>query len=240
MLFTAVYNEYLILLKCKGISISLCVQLSVVVFCVFVTALCLMDMMREYVSNAEYPDIEKLRELFGEVTDEQKLDILLQTKTGLDMTALHGAACRDDAEMITTILSTLQSSDRLKRLMMTDYWMFTPLHTAASRGNTESVKAILNSLQSSDRLKLLMMRAFRQHTPLHIAASEGHTESVKALLNSLTADQQMQLLIVEDKYGKTAVEMASGETADVLSEYKNRAREKADPGEFIPLNSHVM
>ena len=46
----------------------------------------------------------------------------------------------------------------------------------------------------------------------------------------------MQLLTVEGLCDKTAVETASGETADVLSEYKNRA----DPGEFIPLNSHVM
>ena len=28
--------------------------------------------------------------------------------------------------------------------------------------------------------------------------------------------------------------MASGETADVLSDYKNRAEEKADRGEFMP------
>ena len=137
--------------------------------------------------------MEKLRKLLSKVTDEQKLNILQQTKSGRDRTALHLAAYRDNAEMITTILS---------------------------------------SLQSSDRLKLLMMRDDDKCTPLHLAAWRGHTESVKAILNSLTADQQMQLLAVEDGYDKTAVEMASGETADVLAEYKNRAREKADPGEF--------
>ena len=61
---------------------------------------------------------------------------------------------------------------------------------------------------------------------------------MKAILNSLTADQQMQLLTAEDLYGKTAVEWASGETADVLSEYKNRAREKVAPGEFL-MSCHV-
>ena len=159
--------------------------------------------MKKYVRNSEYhPDIEKLRDLLSKVTDEQKLNILQQTKSEKDRTALHAAERIADAEVITTILSSLQSSDRLKLLMMKDYWMFTPLHAAAWR---------------------------------------GHTESVKAILNSLTADQQMQLLTEEDGWlRETAVEKASGETADVLSEYKNRAREKADPGEFIPLNSQVM
>ena len=166
----------------------------------FITAVCLKDMMREYVRSSKYHrDIEKLRELLSKVTDEQKLNILQQTKSEKDRTALHAAERIADAEVITTILSSLQSSDRLKLLMMKDYWMFTPLHAAAWR---------------------------------------GHTESVKAILNSLTADQQMQLLTAEDLYGKTAVEWASGETADVLSEYKNRAREKVEPGEFL-MSCHV-
>ena len=144
--------------------------------------------------RSEYhPDMKKLRELLRKVTDEPKLNILQQTKIGRDMTALHVAAYRGDSAMMTTILSSLQSSDRLKLLMMRDHFWCTPLHTAAF---------------------------------------EGHTESVKALLNSLTADQQMELLSAEDKDGKTAVEMASGDMLDVLSEYKNTARERADPGEF--------
>ena len=80
-------------------------------FLYFVTALCLKDMMRDYVRKSEYhPDIEKLRELLSKVTDEQKLNTLLQTKISwTDRTALHVAANRDDAEMITTILSSLSS-----------------------------------------------------------------------------------------------------------------------------------
>ena len=179
----------------------MCVLLSVVVFCVFVTALCLKDMMREYVIRWRSMDIWTLRELLNKVTHKQKLNILQQTKIGRDRTALHAAAGRDDVVMITTILS---------------------------------------SLQSSDRFKVLVMEDDANCTPLHRAASVDHTETVKAILNSLTADQQIQLLTVGDWRGKTAVEMASGETAYVLSEYRNRAREKADPGESIPLNFHVL
>ena len=86
----------------------MCVMLSVVVFCVFVTALCLKDMMREYERNPEYHlDIEKLRELLSKVTDEQKLNILQQTKNRWDgKTALHEAVYRDDAEVIATIISS--------------------------------------------------------------------------------------------------------------------------------------
>ena len=108
--------------------------------------------MREYVIRSEYhPDMEKLRELLSKVTDQQKLDILQQTKSSwTDRTALHVAAYRDDAEVITTILSSIQSEDRLKLLMMTNYWKCTPLHIAARRGVSESLKSILSSLQSED------------------------------------------------------------------------------------------
>ena len=40
-------------------------------------------MLREYVRGSEYSDIEKPRELLSKVTDEQKLDMLPQTKSEL-------------------------------------------------------------------------------------------------------------------------------------------------------------
>ena len=58
----------------------MCPALSVFFLC-FVTALCLMDMVREYMRNSKYhPDMEKVRELLSKVTDEQKLNILQQTR----------------------------------------------------------------------------------------------------------------------------------------------------------------
>ena len=142
--------------------------------------------MREYVRRYDYhPDIETLRELLSKVTDEQKLNILQQTKSDLGRTALHEAVYRTDAAMLTTVLP---------------------------------------SLQSSERLKLFMMKDGNDCTILHAAVSIGHTYSVKAILNSLTTDQQMQLLTVEGgRYGATAVEIASGETADVLIRYSMNA-----------------
>ena len=139
----------------------------------YVTAVCLKDMMREYVRRSEYhPDMEKLRELLSKVTDEQKLNILQQTKSERHSTALHEAAYRGDAEMITTILSSLQSVNRLKLLMMKNYLKHTPLHLAALRGHTESVKAILNSLTADQWMQLLTEEGKFGVTSFQLASGE--------------------------------------------------------------------
>ena len=140
----------------------------------YVTAVCLKDMMREYVRRSEYhPDTEKLRELLSKVTDEQKLNILQQTESRMtDRTALHEAAYRGDAEMITTILSSLQSVNRLKLLMMKNYLKHTPLHLAALRGHTESVKAILNSLTADQWMQLLTEEGKFGVTSFQLASGE--------------------------------------------------------------------
>ena len=114
------------------------------------------EMVTAYVQRSKHrADVVKLRELLGKVTDDQKLSILRQIKNIWDMTALHEAACRDDAKMITTILSTLQSSDRLKLLMKLDVSGCTPLHKAAARSCKKSVKAVLDSLTAQQQLQLL-------------------------------------------------------------------------------------
>ena len=79
-----------------------------------------------------------------------------------------------------------------------------------------------------------------KRTPLHFAAWRGHTESVKAILNTLTADQQMQLLVEEDRYGATAVERASGETADVLIRYSMNARRETRKGKSMICHPLIL
>ena len=119
--------------------------------------------------------------------------------------------------------------------MMREY-----VRRSESQPDMEKLRELLSRVTDGQKLNILQQTKNRwDMTALHAAALGRHTESVKVILNSLTADQQMQLLTVEDVVGKTAVDMASGETADVLSKYKNRPREKADPGEFVPPNSHV-
>ena len=114
------------------------------------------EMVTAYVQRSKHgATVAKLRELLGKVTDDLKLSILRQIKNLRDMTALHEAAYRDDAEMITTILSSLQSSDRLKLLMKLDASGCTPLQRAAARSCKKSVKALLDSLTAQQQLQLL-------------------------------------------------------------------------------------
>ena len=101
----------------------------------------------------------------------------------------------------------------------------TALHKAAQRGHADVLNTVLSSLKYPDQLKLHKTRDYMKRTPMHEAVFSDQTESVKAILDSLTADQQTQLLTEQEWYGKTPVEMASGEMLDVLAEYENRANE---------------
>ena len=143
--------------------------------------------MREYVRRSEYhPDMEKLRELLSKVAVEQKLNILkwswkstiLHTSFGFlgipsneeGDRVLDNAAYRDDAEMITTILSSLQFADRIKLLLMKNCRECTPLHAAVSEGHSESVKAILNSLSSGQQMQLFTEEGFHVETVIAMAS----------------------------------------------------------------------
>ena len=70
-------------------------------------------------------------------------------------TALHKAASRDDAEVITAILSSLQPDSKIQLLLMKDSSGCTPLHKAAARSCKKSVKAVLDSLTAQQQLQLL-------------------------------------------------------------------------------------
>ena len=101
----------------------------------------------------------------------------------------------------------------------------TALHKAAQRGHADVLNTVLSSLKYSDKLKLHRTNDYMKRTPLHEAVFSDQTKSAKAILDSLAAYEQIQLLTEQEWYGKTAVEMASGEMLDVLAEYGNGANE---------------
>mgnify|MGYP001804276488 CR=1 FL=1 len=129
-----------------------------------------------------------------------------------------------DIEKLRDLLSKVTDEQKLDILqrIKSEVAGMTVLHKAAYRDDAEVLKTILSSLQYSDRPIVLMMVDNMNRTPLHEATLGGHTESVKAILDSLTADQQLQLMFDQEWDGKTAVEMASGETAGVMTEYRNQ------------------
>ena len=140
----------------------------------------LQDMMTQYCGLLSvYPDMTKLREVLTQLSDQQKLHILQQEYSGLH-TPLYWAARRDHTEIISTLLTSLQSSaDRLKLLMVNDE--DPPLHTAALHGHTESVKMILDCLTADHQINLMSVLNWRGKTAIQIAESEGDTATVRVL-----------------------------------------------------------
>ena len=133
----------------------------------------LKDLLSEYLRGYECSDVEKLREVLSKVANELKLKILQQTRDVRGVGVLHRAASRNHADVIATILSSLQSSDRLKLAMIERH---TPLHISASEGYPESVRAILDSLTADQQLQNLTEKNIRGRTAVEMAASE--TEDV--------------------------------------------------------------
>ena len=71
----------------------------------------LQDMMTLYCdqSSPVYPDMDKLREVLTQLSDEQKLQLLQQRYLGLR--PLYFAAGRDHSEMISKLLIQTQTTD---------------------------------------------------------------------------------------------------------------------------------
>ena len=141
----------------------------------------LQDMMTQYcnlLSSSAYPDMKKLREVLTLLSDQQKLH-LLQQKYSVLGTPLYCAASRDHTEIISTLLTSLQSSAyRLKLLMV---MKFTPLHSAALYGHTDTVKAILDCLPADQQIHLMSVQDLDGKTAIQEADHRGRSDRVRVL-----------------------------------------------------------
>ena len=112
----------------------------------------------------------------AERSTEQKLRVLLQRYSGW-RTPLHWAAWRGHSELLSTLLTSLQSSaDRLKLPMV---YSNTPLHTAAFYGHTESVKVILDCLTTDQQIQLMSVQSMGDMTAIQYAESTGQADTVR-------------------------------------------------------------
>ena len=138
----------------------------------------LQDMMTQYSkSSSVYPDMKKLREVLTQLSDQQKLHILQQDYS--DWTPLHYAAFSGHTEIISTLLTSLQSSAyRLKLLMVYEY---TPLHTAALFGLTQSVKVILDCLTADHQIQIMSVQDRDGKTAIQWAEMGIRTDTVRVL-----------------------------------------------------------
>ena len=139
----------------------------------------LQHMMWQYCEDGVYPDMNKLREVLTQLSDQQKLHILQQVFS-VCMTPLHRAADRDHTEIISTLLTSLQSSsDRLKLLIVYDE--YTPLHSAARCGRTELVKMILDCLTADQQIQIMSVQSISGMTAIQCAERSRHTDTVRVL-----------------------------------------------------------
>ena len=97
--------------------------------------------------NAECPDIERLKNLFSKVSDDQRYELLSLITDDYRNTALALAAYRGHTELCLTLLSSLPSADRRQLILVDD---ITALHQAAYQGYTDTASGILNCL-TADR-----------------------------------------------------------------------------------------
>ena len=150
-----------------------------------------------------YSGMEKLREVLTHLSDEQKLHILQRKYNRYTLfvwwTPLHCAARKGHTEIISTVLTSLQSSaDRLKLLMEDEY--YTPLHYAALVGRTESVKVILDCLTADQQMKLMSVQRMGDMIAVQLA-ERGHTDAVRMLreyehrAENLMRDEYSKLII---------------------------------------------
>ena len=144
----------------------------------------LQDMMRQYcrwTSSSVYPDMKKLREVLTQLSDQQKLHILQQEYL-VRGTPLHCAARWGHTEIISTLLTSLQSSAyRLKLLMVYDMY-YRPLHEAADCGHTKSVEMILDCLTADQQIHIMSVQSdWRGETAIQLADRRGRTDTVRVL-----------------------------------------------------------
>ena len=162
----------------------------------------LQKMMTQYCNlwpSSVYPDMDKLRKVLTQLSDQQKLHIL-QQRYSVFGTPLDYAAVRDHTEIISTLLTSLQSSAyRLKLLMV---YKNTPLHAAAHWGNTESVKMILDCLTADQQIQLMSVQDWDGKTIIQRADHRGQTDTVRVLreykqrAENLMREEYSKLMII--------------------------------------------
>ena len=160
----------------------------------------LRDMMRQYCDDRSsvYPDMEKLREVLTQLSDQQKLHILEHGYQYSGWTRpLHCAARGDQTYIISTLLTSLQSSaDRLKLLMVDTN---TPLHAATLWGHTESVKMILDCLTADQQIQLMSAQDYEGETAIQLAERYRNTDTQRVLREYRHRAEQIQLQQEEEE-----------------------------------------
>ena len=184
-------------------------------------AKCLSDVICDYAEwPQKYTDLDDLKNLIAQLLNDtplnERIEILKNSSDANGWTAFHQAAYQNHSSVITTMLSSLESADRLQTLTA---YEFTPLHQAASCGHSETIKAILELLVMEEQLQFIKTKSKLSGTVFHEAAENGHADTISVILGYLKTENYVDILSQGDIFGKSAAHLAAqcGHTGALLS-----------------------
>ena len=185
-------------------------------------AKCLSDVICDYAEwPQKYTDLDDLKNLIAQLLNDtplnERIEILKNSSDANGWTAFHQAAYQNHSSIITTMLSFLKSTDRLRALAA---YEFTPLHQAASSGHSEIIKAIPESLGLEEQLQFIKTKSKLSRTVFHEAAENGHADTISVILGYIKSENYMYVYILSqgDIFGKSAAHLAAqcGHTGALL------------------------
>ena len=136
----------------------------------------------EIVIAATRDDIAGLRGMIPEGLSEYRIMELLERRDGRGYTALHVAAERNNAVLVTYLLGLLSRMNRVKFILMKDNYEQSALHKAAALGHVEIANLLLFAIDCSvEQRKLIEQKDFAGRTPLFMAMWKKHDEAVWVL-----------------------------------------------------------
>lgn len=108
------------------------------------------DLLELYSSNiVSAAALQGLGDLIEDLTDDEKITLFSKRLFSI---ALDRAAMNGNADIITTILSSLPGPQRLDLLLKASW---TPLHYAVVKGHLNCIEAILEHLDPTQQLQLM-------------------------------------------------------------------------------------
>ena len=168
------------------------------------------SVLKKYIdSRGGEEDRDKLRELFKIGSVDQRYELLINVRGGVDgtWTGVYRGACGNDLESIKYMLDHFSANQIYDVVKIQGMAKWTALHTAAINGYTSIINYLLSELSQQQKYDLLKIQSQNGYTALYIAASSKKVEAVKAIISSVSSPLLIQLLNIKDNQGQTVTDI---------------------------------
>lgn len=183
--------------------------------------------LSSYIDGGELNTTDLRQHLKG-ISPEQALQLLGTVRDSHQGTVIHVAAERDDVELLTCFLDSLNADQLCKLVFVQDANGSTALHHIARSGNIKVVTHICSAITSEQRYELLRIQDKIGYAPLHAAAKTGQSDLITPILESINPAQQSEILAIVDNSKRRAFDIAMLEnhqsTADLLKQCEFKAK----------------